>query len=82
MRQNPVGTLIDMTPTLSGSEAVFAFAGWLTCRNEAVTLSAVHDAAVAADLVVKFNERQGLADPREGWDKGIKPMGKKKGGRC
>jgi hypothetical protein len=81
MRENPAGTLIDLTPILSGSEAVFAFAGWLTSRDEPVTMSAVHDAAGPADLVAKFNERQGLADPRSGWDRSIKPMGcKTKGG--
>lgn len=82
MRQNPVGTLIDMTPALSGSEAVYAFAGWLTSRPVVTTMSAWDNAAEATQLVTQFNKRQGLADPREGWDKGIKPMGKKKGGRC
>lgn len=83
MKQNPEGTLIDLTPVLSGSEAVYAFAGWLTTRPEAVTMSAWDNAAEPAQLVDKFNKWQGLADPRPGWERGIKPMGKKrKGGGC
>lgn len=75
MRRVQEGELIDLRPVLTGSEAVYAFAGWLTSRPEAVTMSAWHDAAGPADLCAKFNERQGLADPRPDWDRGITPMG-------
>jgi hypothetical protein len=75
VRQNPEGTLVDLTPVLSGSEAVYAFAGWLTTRPDPVIMSARDDAGEPAQLVDKFNKRQGLADPRPGWEEGIKPMG-------
>lgn len=52
---------------LSGSEAVYGFASWLTIREKSVTLSAHHDAAVAADLVKCFCDKQGLREPREDW---------------
>ena len=81
MRQNTDGQFIDLRPVLSGSEAVYAFAGWLTVRDEAVTMSAVHDAAGPAALVSEFNNRQGLADPRPDWDKGVIPMGCKTKGK-
>ncbi len=53
---------------LSGSEALFGFAAWLTCRDEAVTASAKHDAAVWAELVDEFCKTNHLAEPREQWD--------------
>ena len=40
----------EITPT----DALFGFMGWLTSREEPVTLSSRHDAAIAADLVVEF----------------------------
>ena len=55
----------------SASEALYGFMGWLTSRRQAVTLSATHDAAIAADLVALFCKRHGLAEPREGWHKCI-----------
>ena len=53
---------------LSGSEALFGFAGWLTSRDEPVTASAKHDAAVWAELVGEFCAKNHLSDPREQWD--------------
>jgi hypothetical protein len=48
----------------SPSEAVYGFAGWLTCRDEAVTMGSTHNAAPVADLVQQFVESQGWAEPR------------------
>lgn len=59
---------------LSGSEAVYGFAGWLTSRRgEPVVLSSNHDAGVVAELVHEFNERNGLAEPRRDWQKRLVP---------
>lgn len=52
---------------LSGSEAVYGFAAWLTCRNESVVFSARDDAAIVADLVGEFCKVNKLPEPREGW---------------
>lgn len=40
-------------PAVLPSEALFGFAGWLTSRDEVVTLSSRHDAAIAAQLVAR-----------------------------
>lgn len=55
------------------SEAVYAFAGWLTSRREPVTMSATHDAAEPARLVASFIDRHSLSDLRDGWEKQIVP---------
>ena len=52
---------------LTSSEAVYGFAGWLTCRDKEVTMSARHDAAVVAKLVNQFCKENELEDPREEW---------------
>ena len=65
---------MDKFDELTASEALYAFAGWLTSRKEVTMLSAHHDAAAAAELVTTFCEHNRLQDPREGWqDKVIYP---------
>jgi hypothetical protein len=51
--------------TLSASEAVYGLLAWLTCRDEVVTFSARHDAAIAAELAKQFCEENNLADPKD-----------------
>lgn len=55
-----------MGEKITASEALYGFIGWLTCRMEAVTLSAVHDAAIAADLVKQWCEVNDIPPPRDG----------------
>lgn len=58
---------------LTAAEALYGFAGWLTGRREVLTLSAEHDAAVAAELVAEFCKTNGLGDvSREDWHKFLK----------
>ena len=52
---------------LSASEALFGFVGWLTSRDEPVTASSEHDAAVWADLVGEYVKSNGLSEPRPEW---------------
>lgn len=52
---------------ISASEALYGFMGWLTSRDEAVTFSGHHNAAVAADLVALFCEVNDLPEPRRDW---------------
>ena len=54
---------------LNAAEALYGFAAWLTTRDTAVTFSAEHDAALAADLVNAFVGANGLERPRDGWEK-------------
>lgn len=57
-----------MSDKLTPSEALYGFVGWLTCRDEAVTFSSYHSAAMAAELVKKFCEANGLENiSREDW---------------
>ena len=60
-------------PALSPSEAVYGFAGWLTCRDEAVTLGATHDAAPVAELADAYCRSQKLEPPRHEWAKALRP---------
>lgn len=53
---------------LSGSEALYGFAAWLTCREETVIAGLRHDAAVWAALVDEFCNTNHLTEPREMWD--------------
>jgi len=56
-----------MTDTLTASEALFGFMGWLTSRKESVTFSSSHNAAIAADLVAEFCKANNLEEPRNDW---------------
>lgn len=53
--------------TLSGSEALFGFMGWLTSRNKEVTFSGHHEASEAAILVQVFCDENKLPEPRNDW---------------
>ena len=53
--------------SLSASEAIFGFAGWLTTRDEQTIMSATDDAAPIAELCGEFIDRNQLDDPRDGW---------------
>jgi hypothetical protein len=55
-----------MNGTMTASEAVYGFAAWLTCRQEAVTLGAAHNAATAAELVKRWCDTNKLPPPRDG----------------
>jgi hypothetical protein len=48
---------------MSASEALYGFAGWLTSLEKPVTLSAGHDAGIAARLVDEYCKANSLPDP-------------------
>lgn len=58
---------LNTAKILSGSEALYGFAAWLTCRKKRVVLSAADNAGVAADLVAEFCKTNGLKEPRPNW---------------
>lgn len=62
IQKKPVNVSTE-TKELSGSEAIFAFLGWLTSRSEVITFSEKHNAALAADLAEAFCTRQKLKEP-------------------
>jgi hypothetical protein len=49
-------------PRITPSEALYGFMGWLTALEEPVTLSAYHDASVAADLVSEWLSANGFTN--------------------
>ena len=53
---------------LSGSEALYGFAGWVTSRKEKVVAGSAHNSAIWAELIDKFCKTNGLAEPRDQWD--------------
>ena len=56
---------------LNSSEAVYAFAGWLSTRETPVTIGGEHDAAIVAELVNEFVTKHGLPAPRAKWDQAL-----------
>lgn len=61
----------NTSTTLSASEALFGFCGWLTSRDEKTVMSASDDAGQAVNLIVEFCERNNLEDPVMGWEKNL-----------
>lgn len=56
-------------------EALYAFCGWLTSRDEATVMGAVHPAGPAAERIDEFAKKYGLAEVREGWHNLIRKNG-------
>jgi len=52
---------------LTGSEAVFGFAAYLTSLVHGVELGAKHDASVVAELADRFCKVNNLSEPRDNW---------------
>jgi hypothetical protein len=63
-------------PKISASEAVLAFAAWLTCRENSVTLGAHHHAGCAVDLVKEWLDANRLPDPRQIFPRNIRHPGR------
>jgi hypothetical protein len=61
----------DEKRTLSASEAIFGFCGWLTSRDKKTIMSSTDNAAIIADLAAKFCQTNELEEPREGWEKNL-----------
>lgn len=58
---------------MNPSEAVYGFAGWLTTRDEATTMSAHHDSGAVVELVKEFCSVQGLPPVSHRWPDNLKP---------
>jgi hypothetical protein len=66
---SPAQSVGEVEPT----EALYAFAGWLTSRDTPITMGATHYAAEAAEAVEAFVKSQGWPQPRHNWMSRIKP---------
>lgn len=53
--------------TLTASEALFGFMGWLTARQQITEFGVTKDAAIAVELVSRFMDANQLADCRDNW---------------
>jgi len=62
----------------NASEALFAFCGDLTGRDEETIMSANDECGDVADKIQSFIDKYKLENPREGWDKKIKWSKKEK----
>jgi hypothetical protein len=59
--------------SLSPSEALYGFGGWLTTRDEPVTMSSHHNAGIVAELINEFCERHDFEEPRDHWEDNLIP---------
>ncbi len=55
--------------TLSASEALYGFCGWLTTQNAVTKMSRSHDAGCIATLIDTFCKKNNLPEPRGHWEK-------------
>ena len=58
---------------ISQSEAVTAFAAWLTTRDEVLKVGATKNAAKVAELTAAFVESQDFEIPRDNYTDLLKP---------
>lgn len=56
---------------LTAAEAVYGLLAWLTCRDEVTTLSAKHDASIAAEIAGEFCKVNNLGDVSSSWPKNL-----------
>ncbi|KKL18862.1 hypothetical protein LCGC14_2471290 [marine sediment metagenome] len=59
--------------SLSPSEALYGFGGWLTTRDTPVVMSAHDDAGIVAKLISEFCERHSFDEPRDHWEDNLIP---------
>lgn len=52
---------------LTPSEALYGFIGWLTAREESITMGAKHEAATPAYILNEFCKANNLEAPRESY---------------
>lgn len=57
--------------TLTGCEAIYGFAAWLTCRKERTVLSSTDNAAPVCELIEQFCAENKLGAPRDGWENNL-----------
>ncbi len=78
---NPAdGALIWSEEQLNPMEALFGFTGWLTTREEAITLSGKHNAGAVVELITEFSKVNKMPEVRKEWPDMLIGMGKPKEG--
>jgi len=64
--------LFSSPQTLSASEALWGFVGWITAADKKLVASCKHDAATWARLVDEFARVNRLPNPEPGWPSRVK----------
>ncbi len=57
-----------MADKLTASEAIWALAGWLSCRDTTLKVGAKHNCVPLVDAVAEFVQANELKEPTEGWE--------------
>jgi len=68
----------DTGDTLTASEALYGFCGWLTSREELTRMSSKDDASAVVELISEFCKTNKLSQPRDNWDAALKQPKDKK----
>ena len=63
--------------SLSPSESLYGFGGWLTTREEPITIGRKYDAGIVAELIDEFIQKQKLKKPKEHWERALISMNEK-----
>jgi len=62
--------MMTMDRTITATEALYGFMGWLTSRDATVVIGAAHGAAEPIDLVLAFLDANGIKEELpEDWPK-------------
>ena len=56
-----------MSDKISASEALYGFMGWLTTRDEVLSVGSHHLCGPVADVIKKFCDANSLEAPRDEW---------------
>jgi hypothetical protein len=58
--------------SLTASEALYGFVGWITTRQQVVTAGGSEDCAPWVDLIQEFIVENDLSQPRADWPIGLR----------
>ncbi len=56
---------------MTASEALYGFGGWLTSRDEPVSMGANHECGIVAELIDIFCKTNKLKEPRDHWEENL-----------
>jgi len=68
---NAIMAMHDNPPHMTGSEAIFGFCAWLTCRKIVTTMGENHDCAPIVGLIEEFCRENNLGDPRNNYQENL-----------
>ncbi len=63
------------TPELTATETLYGFCGWLTSRDESVTMGATHECGTVVDLIKRYMDANNLPDVTERYPNNLRTPG-------